>query len=230
MESHHNHPSSTRELGARLLAPLGKSGRDLVNVTNDAVASWGARGLSPMGSDAQQDGDRRALSTQRLGHDFSVVLAKTIESVQRDPAQFRNLIYEMARVHLQREAWRQNPPMNILELRRMRLALETAIERVETRTAQGDDLVTFTPGVLIEAPAQDAVVIRDQGPEPARVMPNALAHAAAMLGISAPLRAIVRLGRNGRALVELTSRQMRGQPLTVVPDRRWDATRAAQRA
>src|SRR5262249_27960586 len=63
-----------------------------------------------------------------------------------------------------------------------------------TRAAQGDDLVTFTPGVLIEAPAQDAVVLRDQAREPARVMPSALAHAAAMLGISAPLRAIVRLG------------------------------------
>src|SRR5262249_46902005 len=127
----------------------------------------GSRGLSPMDSDAQQAGDARALSTHRLDHDFSVVLAKTIESVQRDPAPFPNLNYQMGPRPLQREAWRQNPPMNILELRRMMLALETAIERVETRAAHGDELVAFTPGGLIEAPAEDAVVLRDQPPEPA---------------------------------------------------------------
>ena len=147
-----------------------------------------------MGSDAQQDGDGRALSTHRLDHDFSVVLAKTIDSMQRDPAQFRNIIYEMARVHLQREAWRQNPPMNILELRRMMLALETAIERVETRAAQGDELVILTPSALLGAAAQDAAVLIDQPPERARALPSAMTHAVAMIGASVPVRAIARLG------------------------------------
>src|SRR5262245_45107385 len=117
-----------------------------------------------MVSDAQRDDESRALSTRRLDQDFSVVLARTIESVQQDPAQFRNLIYEMARVHLQREAWRQNPPMNILELRRTMLALETAIERVETRAAQGDVVATFAPSALLESSAHDGGVLIDQAP------------------------------------------------------------------
>jgi hypothetical protein len=57
-----------------------------------------------MTSDDQQDGKGKYLATHRVEQDFSLVLLKTIESIKHDPAQFRNLIYEMSRVHLQREA------------------------------------------------------------------------------------------------------------------------------
>jgi hypothetical protein len=152
-----------------------------------------------MDSDAQQDGDGRVVATRRLDHDFSVVLAKTINAVQQDPAQFRNIIYEMARVQLQREAWRQDPPMNILELRRMMLALETAIERVETQAAQGDGLMTFTAGGLLEAATQNAsaqgeVVLIHPPSTIFSPLPNAIAHAIKTVNSSGPLRAIVRLG------------------------------------
>ena len=64
------------------------------------------------------------------------------------PAQFRNLIYEMARVQLQKEAWHRDPPMNILEMRRMMLALETAIERVETDSSLRDSVPLLAPDPL----------------------------------------------------------------------------------
>jgi hypothetical protein len=152
-----------------------------------------------MGSEDQQHGSGSALVTHGLDHDFSLVLAKTIEAVQNDPAQFRNLIYEMSRVHLQREAWHRNPPVNILELRRMMLALETAIERVETQAAQRDGMPMLSSNGLAAipdvAPVHDAVVLIDQPQQDMRPgMINATAHSLTTTRLSAPLRAIVRLG------------------------------------
>jgi hypothetical protein len=152
-----------------------------------------------MASDDQQDGGREAVPTHRLEHDFSVVLARTIESVQHNPAQFRNLIYEMARVQLQREAWRHSPKMSILELGRMMLALETAIEQVETHAAQRDAIPALAPSGLAAAPngasAHETVVLIDQPPKRARPgMPAAMAHVLMTMRAPAPLRAIVRLG------------------------------------
>jgi hypothetical protein len=71
--------------------------------------------------------------------DLSSVIARTLESVREDPAQLRNAIYELARVKLQKEAWASN--MSILAARRLMLALETAIERVETLSSQQDALL-----------------------------------------------------------------------------------------
>src|SRR5882757_10012638 len=71
---------------------------------------------------------------------FSLMLSGVIDSIKNDPAQLRNAIYDLARVQLQREAWHRNPPINILEMRRLMLALETAIERVETVSSQEDGL------------------------------------------------------------------------------------------
>ena len=126
-----------------------------------------------MTSDDHQYGKGMDLAPQRAEHDFSRVLLKTIESIKHDPAQFRNLIYEMARVHLQREAWHRNPPMNILELRRMMLELETAIERVETASSQEDGVPRLSPppqteilnrGALGSLSAADSFVVIDHGP------------------------------------------------------------------
>src|SRR5215467_5776823 len=94
----------------------------------------------------------RAVANSGLEHPFSVMLTKTIEAVQRDPSYCRNFIYEMARVQLKREAWQRDPPMNILELRRMMLALETAIERVETDAAERDALLGLGPDLSAVAP------------------------------------------------------------------------------
>src|SRR6516164_761643 len=87
---------------------------------------------------------RNQLPATSLECDFSLVLARTIDSIKNDPSQLRNAIYELARVKLQKEALGQYPQMSILELRRLMLALETAIERVETHSSQ-DELVARPP-------------------------------------------------------------------------------------
>src|SRR6516162_9227101 len=91
-------------------------------------------------------GDR--LPATSLEVDFSLVLARTINSIKNNPSQLRNAIYELARIKLQNEALGQYPQMSILELRRLMLALETAIERVETHSSQ-DELGALQPAVQL---------------------------------------------------------------------------------
>jgi len=81
-----------------------------------------------------------ALPAEPPEDEFSLVLLRVIQSMREDPAILRNAVYELAKIQLQREAWRQNPPMDILETRRLSRALETAIERVEFIARQEDEL------------------------------------------------------------------------------------------
>ena len=150
-----------------------------------------------MAAGDEHGGAGRQLASQPA-NDFSQMLLNTIEAVKSDPAQFRNLIYEMARVSLQKEAWHRNPPMNILELRRMMLALEIAIERVETTAAQRDAVPSLAPSEFsgIGAETHDAIVLIDQAPivAPTATTPAAFAHGRPKLRVPAPLKAILRLG------------------------------------
>jgi hypothetical protein len=70
--------------------------------------------------------------------DFAVVLSRIIESIEHDSAQLR-AVYELARIKLRREAWRKTPPISRLEARRLTLALESAIEGVETIYSKHDE-------------------------------------------------------------------------------------------
>jgi hypothetical protein len=72
--------------------------------------------------------------------DFAVVLSRVIESIEDDPAQLRNAVYELARLKLRREAWRRDPPLKLWEARHLTEALESAIERVETIYSKHDEL------------------------------------------------------------------------------------------
>jgi hypothetical protein len=83
-----------------------------------------------------REGQGRAVDVPVI--DLSSVITRTLEAVREDPAQLRNAIYELARVKLQKDAWANN--MSILAARRLMLALETAIERVETVASQQDEL------------------------------------------------------------------------------------------
>src|SRR5262245_52070773 len=93
-------------------------------MTGDVSRSDGGKFLAPHSSDV----------------DFAIVLSRTIESLKSDPSQLRSTIYELARVKLQRAAWERDPPLSILEMRRLMLSLETAIERVETYSARQDEV------------------------------------------------------------------------------------------
>src|SRR4051794_9594001 len=82
-----------------------------------------------------------ALQSRKV--DFSLVLSRTIQSIKDDPAQLRNAIYELARIKLQRECVLTVPPLTVLDTRRLMLALETAIERVEAISSEQDELPTL---------------------------------------------------------------------------------------
>ena len=93
-----------------------------------------------MTPEPQEIGSGKDLATRSPEVDFAVVLSRVIGSIEEDPAQLRNAVYELARIKLRREAWRRNPAIDFLEARRLTLALESAIERVETIYSKHDEL------------------------------------------------------------------------------------------
>jgi hypothetical protein len=72
--------------------------------------------------------------------DFALVLSRVIASAEDDPAQLRNIIYELARIKLQEEVSRRTPPPSSPGTRDLSEALESAIERVETIHSKHDSL------------------------------------------------------------------------------------------
>src|SRR5258705_271827 len=82
-----------------------------------------------------------SLAARPLEVEFAVVLSRVIESIEDNPAPLlRNAVYELARIKLRREAWQKNPAINLSEVRRLMLALESAIEGVETIYSKHDEL------------------------------------------------------------------------------------------
>ncbi len=69
-----------------------------------------------------------------------MILCRVIESIEHHPAQLRNAVYELARIKLRKEVCRGHPPISSLEVRRLTLALESAIESVETIYSRQDEL------------------------------------------------------------------------------------------
>src|SRR5215813_401371 len=94
-----------------------------------------------MTSQPQEIGSGKNLAARPLDVEFAVVLSRVIESIEDDPAPLlRNAVYELARIKLRREAWRKNPAINHSEVSRLMLALESAIEGVETIYSKHDEL------------------------------------------------------------------------------------------
>ena len=71
--------------------------------------------------------------------DFAIVLARTIAEADKDPAQLRNVVYQLARVKLQQEAALRDLPVSPLEMEHLTSALEIAIDRVETMSLKHDN-------------------------------------------------------------------------------------------
>src|SRR5580704_11682910 len=83
-------------------------------------------------------------STSSLEVDFALVLWNGIESAKKDPAQFRHIVYELARVWLEGEVRKQghdgSPSVNVCETPRLMLAFEAAIGHVERFSRQQEKL------------------------------------------------------------------------------------------
>jgi hypothetical protein len=142
--------------GFPVLVGRAKTGRILKPGYRPAVISdrWGWRSMS---FDNRKSDSQVPAAVQVPTADFSIVLARTIESIQDDPAELRNAIYELARIKLQREAWQREPPMSPLEISRLMVKLEAAIERVETLSSQQDHrrLAEISSPRLLEHPWPD---------------------------------------------------------------------------
>ena len=93
-----------------------------------------------MTSEPQEIGSRKNPAARLPEIDFAVVLSRAIESIEHDPAQLRNSVYEIARIKLEKEICQTHPAINSLEASRLTLALESAIEGVETIYSKHDEL------------------------------------------------------------------------------------------
>ena len=80
----------------------------------------------------------RNVPTKSAELDFSLVLARVIGSIENDPAQLRNVVYELARIKLEREVWQRHPPLSMAEIRQLMLSLDTAINCVESVSLRHD--------------------------------------------------------------------------------------------
>jgi hypothetical protein len=109
-------------------------------------------------------------STESSEIDFAIVLSRVIESAQKNPAELRSTIYEIARIKLEQEGLSRNSPIEMGEMRQLAIALETAIERVEAVSLRQQEqrAVQWLDGLIrtlsIEAPhepPQEAVLVID---------------------------------------------------------------------
>src|SRR5262245_33532216 len=91
-------------------------------------------------SDWEEISNQTTLPARSLDVDFALVLSRVIGSIQEDPRELRMAVYDLARIKLQREAWRRDPPMTHHETRQLLSALEAAIERVETVSSKHEEL------------------------------------------------------------------------------------------
>jgi hypothetical protein len=93
----------------------------------------GRRTRLEMASEPQELVGKKDLAAKSSKLDFAIVLSRVIASIENDPAQLRSAVYELARIKLQTEL-----SINVSEKRGLALALESAIERVETVSSKHD--------------------------------------------------------------------------------------------
>ena len=110
-------------------------------------------------------------STSSLEVDFALALLSGIESAKKDPAQLRHIVYELARVWLEREVRKQghdgSPSVNLCETPRLMLAFEAAIGHVE-RFSREQETLPYPPADLRSlhgCPADAAVYELRQSPQ-----------------------------------------------------------------
>src|SRR6202011_5909241 len=122
-------------------------------------------------------------STSSLEVDFALALLSGIESAKKDSAQLRHIVYELARVSLEREMRKQghdgSPSVNVCETPRLMLAFEAAIGHVE-RFSREQEKLPYPPAdlrTLHGCPADAAVSELRQSPQAYQARKSNEAHA-----------------------------------------------------
>src|SRR5260370_3264693 len=93
-----------------------------------------------MTSEPQEIVSGKNLAAKSAEVDFAIVLSRVIVSIENDPAQLRNAVYELARIKVQTELSHREAPINVSEKGDLALALESAIDHVETVYSKHDHL------------------------------------------------------------------------------------------
>ena len=101
---------------------------------------WAKRARFDMILEPQEIVSGKNPSAKSSEIDFAIVLSRVIGSIENDPAQLRNAVYELARIKLQTELSQRRAPINVSEKGDLALALESAIDRVETVYSKHDHL------------------------------------------------------------------------------------------
>jgi hypothetical protein len=103
-----------------------------------------------MTSEPKEIGSANHLAARLPEVELAVILCRVIESIEHHPAPLRNAVYELARLKLRKEACLTHSPIN---LSRLTLALESAIESVETIYSTRHDGLRKPREPLIDQPA-----------------------------------------------------------------------------
>jgi hypothetical protein len=78
--------------------------------------------------------------------DYYALLARRVEESKGDPAKLRRLVYEAARLSLQRQVHLHSPPLTLPETKRQMSELEAAITCLEADAADGIDFAAKSHG------------------------------------------------------------------------------------
>jgi hypothetical protein len=102
--------------------------------------------------------------------DFAIVLSRVIASMEKDPAQLRSAVYDLARIKLQTEL-----SINVSEKRDLALALESAIKRVEIISSKHDHVkILPSPERLTKRSEVDVCDVTIEGRETAAIIKQQL--------------------------------------------------------
>jgi hypothetical protein len=67
---------------------------------------------------------------------YSSLLERKIKEIEHDPAEMRQVVYDVARLALKQQLYAQRPPLKSANIQHSLSDLEAAIERVESQSAQ----------------------------------------------------------------------------------------------
>src|SRR5262245_22390285 len=104
-----------------------------------------------MASEPQEIVTGKNLAAKSSEVDFAIVLSRVIASIENDPAQLRNAVYELARIKLQTEQSESDAPINVTEKGDVASALEASIETVETFYSHRQLTVLASPDRLTKS-------------------------------------------------------------------------------